>query len=77
MDVLQSTGKKTIIEACYDSLQGTGIPLHSRDCLIKRKWERIGILGEILMDIHDQATDIIGSNNRAEESMITNGNAGT
>ena len=72
MEVLQKTGKKTLIEACYDSLWGTGIPLHSIDCLIKRKWECISILGKILMEIHDHATAIFGSNTRVEECMSMN-----
>ena len=52
--ILKSTGDKTLVEACCDSLWGTGIPLKAKDCLNSQRWTNIGILGEILMEIRDQ-----------------------
>ena len=71
-DYLLETGEKTLVEAGYDSVWGTGIPLHSKDCLVERKWEHVGLLGEMLMDIRAGLRNIIGGNNPREEPMITN-----
>ena len=49
--LLQSTGMKTLVECCEDSLWGTGIPLSASECLNKNKWYNQGILGEILEEI--------------------------
>ena len=51
INMLQSTGNKTFVEACYDKLWGTGIPLHDKDCRKKDLWSNTGIQGEILMEI--------------------------
>ena len=69
---LLDTGEKTLVEAGYDSVWGTGIPLHSKDCLIESKWEHVGLLGEMLMDIQADLRNIIGGNNPSEELMATN-----
>ena len=45
MEKLLETGEKTLIEASYDDVWGTGQPLGSRDFLTKRKWKSIGIPG--------------------------------
>ena len=68
------TGDKTLVEAGYDNIWGTGIPLHSKDCLIERKWEHVGLLGEMLMDIRTSLKNTIGGNESNEEPMIMNGN---
>ena len=39
MEKLLETGDKTLIEASYDDIWGTGQPLGSRDCLVKNKWK--------------------------------------
>ena len=39
------------MEACYDQLWGTGIPLKDGDCLTEDKWTNVGIQGEMLMEI--------------------------
>ena len=52
--ILKSTGDKTLVEACYDPLWGTGIPLKAKDYLNRERWTNMGILGEILMEIRDQ-----------------------
>ena len=48
-DMLLSTGDQTIVEATFDTMWGTGIPLHQSDCLDSKKWKGIGLLGEMLM----------------------------
>ena len=48
-DMLLSTGDQMIVEATYDTMWGTGIPLHQSDCLDSKKWKGTGLLGELLM----------------------------
>ena len=55
IDRLLDTGDKTLVEASYDEAWGTGQHLGSRDCLVKSKWESIGIQGRILMRIRSEA----------------------
>ena len=55
---LLDTGNKTIAEATYDNVWGTGVPLSHKDCLNPTKWTssgvpKTGILGRILMKIRD------------------------
>ena len=69
---LLDTGEKTLVEAGYDNVWGTGIPLHSKDCLIEHKWEHVGLLDEMLMDIRASLKDIISGNNNREEAMHMN-----
>ena len=49
--LLQSSGTKTLVKCCKDSLWGTGIPLSASECLDKNKWYNQGILGVILEEI--------------------------
>ena len=51
--LLLTTGQKKIVEACYNSLWGTGVPLKDKDCLKEHKWENIGVQGEILMEVRE------------------------
>ena len=53
LDKLLDTGDKTLVEASYNEIWGTGQPLGSRDCLCQTKWKSIGILGKILMRIRN------------------------
>ena len=69
MTLLLSTGRKTLVESSYDKLWGTGCPIHKPNCLDKKEWTSIGILGEILMDIRDKF-DI-------QNTAITSNNIGT
>ena len=48
-DILLSTGSMVLAEASYDTLWGTGIPLHHHSCLDDHKWKGMNILGKILM----------------------------
>ena len=50
---LLDTGNKTLIEASFDDIWGTGIHIASRDALIRSKWRGIGLLGKILMRVQD------------------------
>ena len=43
-----------IVKASYDKVWGTGIPIHSDECLNEDKWHGFGILGEILMEIREE-----------------------
>ena len=36
--MFEMTGNKSLVEACYEKLWGTGIPLHHPDCLNQDKW---------------------------------------
>ena len=53
--LLQSTEKQTLVEASHDNVWGTGIPLSDINCLNRKHWKNIGILGEILMDIRKES----------------------
>ena len=56
-EALMDTGNKTIVEACRDTVWGTGKPLSDVHCLTHTKWEGVGILGRILMKIRDSSTE--------------------
>ena len=51
---LLTTGEKTIVEATYDPIWGTGVPLDDEAALIPRRWSSQGILGEMLETIRSQ-----------------------
>ena len=42
MDYLLETGNKTIVEATYDNVWGTGKPLGHEECLNPTKWRSVG-----------------------------------
>ena len=50
-NILKCTGNHTLVETSYDTLWGTGIPLHREDCLMRSAWTSTELLGEILMEI--------------------------
>ena len=52
-NMLLETGDKQIVECCYDTLWGTGIPLWDETCLNPVLWYNQGIMGEILENIRD------------------------
>ena len=45
---LLATGEKTIVEASYDPVWGTGVPLDDEEALNPRRWSSQGLLGEML-----------------------------
>ena len=51
---LLATGEKTIVEASYDPIWGTGVPLDDEAALTPRRWSSQGILGEMLKTIRSQ-----------------------
>ena len=63
--ILLNTGTKTLVECSWDKIWGTGYPLSHPDCLDAEKWESAGLLGTLLMAVHEklQATD-------AEHSLL-------
>ena len=68
-EILLSTENKTLVEASYDDVWGTGIPLSSEDCLIPAKWKTEGILGKILMHICDCSRESSSSSNTATDEV--------
>ena len=59
-NLLLTTGSKQIVEACYDQLWGTGIPLKDGDCLKEDKWTNVGIQGEMLVTLSRYAKELRG-----------------
>ena len=55
--MLISTGTKKLVECCYDTLWGTGVPITDKDCLKEKYWKGTGILGECLMEVRDELTN--------------------
>ena len=68
-DYLINTGNKKIVECCSDKLWGNGVPLHEEDCLQPLKWSQQGLLGEILVDIRANITDIMGINSSKSSTV--------
>ena len=71
--MFEVTGKKSLVEACYEKLWGTGIPLHHPDCLNQEKWYNKGIMSEMLSEIRAELYGIRGDNEEEVEStdMVT------
>ena len=57
--ILLNTGSKTLVECSWDKIWGTGYPLSHPDCLDAENWESTGLLGTLLMAVHEKlkATD--------------------
>ena len=53
-NLLLSTNDETLVEATYDKVWGTGIPLHQKECTDRSQWKGIGIMGEILMAVREE-----------------------
>ena len=60
--MFEMAGNKRLVEACYEKLWGTGIPLHHPDCLDKEKWTNPGIMCEMLSEIKEELYGIRGDN---------------
>ena len=52
--MFEVTGNKSLVEACYEKLWGTGIPLHHPDCLNQEKWYNKGIMCEMLSELREE-----------------------
>ena len=66
---LLDTGNKTLVEATYDNVWGTGIPLGNADSLNPTKWKSTGILGKILMKIRDSTYESTAPSEHEDEPM--------
>ena len=51
LNLLVSTGLKTLVECSKDKQWGTGVPLYEENCLDKTRWTSQGLLGEILESV--------------------------
>ena len=60
--MFEITGNKLLVEACYEKLWGTGIPLHHPNCLDRSLWTNLGIMSEMLGEIRDELNGIRGDN---------------
>ena len=60
--MFEITGNKLLVEACYEKLWGTGIPLHHPKCLDQSLWTNPGIMSEMLGEIRDEPNGIRGDN---------------
>ena len=71
--MFEVTGNKSLVEACYEKLWGTGIPLHHPDCLNQKKWYNKGIMSEMLSEIRAELYGIRGDNEEEVEptDMVT------
>ena len=65
--VFEVTGNKLLVEACYEKLWGTGIPLHHPECLNKEKWDNKGIMCRMLSEIREELYGIRGDNEEEVE----------
>ena len=52
--ILLNTGTKTLVECLWDKIWGTGYPLSHQDCLDAENWESTGLLGTLLMAVHEK-----------------------
>ena len=52
--ILLNTKDKTIVKCSWDRVWGTGCPLSRLDCLDTKNWESPGLLGKLLMTVHEK-----------------------
>ena len=52
--ILLNTNSKTLVECSWDKVWGTGCPINRPDCLDAENWESPGLLGTLLMAIHEK-----------------------
>ena len=71
--MFEVTGNESLVEACYEKLWGTGIPLHHPDYLNQEKWYNKGIMSEMLSEIRAELYGIRGDNEEEVEptDMVT------
>ena len=70
-DMLLSMCGKWVVEATYYTMWGTGVPLHQKDCLDKKQWNNIGLLGSMLMKVCDQLSISSIHDTSAMDSGVT------
>ena len=75
LSYLMDTGNKTIVESSYDEVWGTGQHISSKEALNRNKWTSVGLLGKILMGIHDKQVEpfLLGPENTtiAEDTSMS------
>ena len=54
--LVEKTSNKRIVQSANGRLWGTGVPLARECCLNKERWISPGILGELLMEVHENQT---------------------
>ena len=76
LSYLMDTGNKTIVEASFDEIWGTGSHISSKDALNKNKWRGTNILGKILMGIRDKQVEpfLTSTDPEIMEGILTNEN---
>ena len=52
--ILLNTGSKTLVECSWDKIWGTGYPLSQPECLDAENWKSPGLLGTLLMAVHEK-----------------------
>ena len=78
MTSLLETKNKTLVESSFDDICGTGIHIASRDALMRDKWRSVGLLGKILMGIHDKQkktaidTDMVADESNSNSTHASN-----
>ena len=68
-NVLLATEGMTLAKATFDKFCGTGIPIHDVNSANREKSHGTEILGEILMEIHDQLDGTSGLRNIQPDAM--------
>ena len=60
------TSSTILVECSYNSLWGTGIPIHHTDCLKQERWVSQELLGVLLTKVHSELSETmdIASNNQ-------------
>ena len=71
--MLKMTGSKLLVEACYEKLWGTSIPLHHPNCLDKSLWANPDIMSEMLGEVRDELNGIRGDNVTDSDSEMDTG----
>ena len=69
--LLLSTGSKTLVECCANTLWGTGVPLNDRNCLKEKYWKSIGLQGECLMEVRNELRKLEETSEKMVGAMET------
>ena len=62
MNLLKSTGSKTLVECAYDRVWGSGVPLHEDNYFNETQWSGGNLLGTILMNVRGSIAAINSDN---------------
>ena len=67
---LLHTGSCILAECSYDSLWGTGIPIHHTDCLKHDQWTSQGLLGDILTQIRSELVETANISSTNQGTLV-------